>query len=276
MTPRSTTMLAASGVLLALSSCRTTTDQSVRSGETIAPPMVVDDSIDSNWDYLRQKYDTDGDGAITSAEYTRSETAFGRLDRNGDGTISDTDFQRGGGMNREQSRARSRGRRFLARYFQGEGDAGSLERAELTAAFTAFDTSKDGTIDEEEFKCAAEQVKQDLPGDDSRMVARSMGDVEPWDGLVAAIDTNEDSKLSSEEALAFFDANDREGVLSFSASNSNAGANNRARAERPESGAAEGTVAPDFTLTDLDGANPATLSSFKGDKPVALVFGSYT
>ena len=37
-----------------------------------------------------------------------------------------------------------------------------------------------------------------------------------------------------------------------------------------------GDMAPDFTLFDVNGANPATLSDFRGQKPVALVFGSYT
>jgi hypothetical protein len=37
-----------------------------------------------------------------------------------------------------------------------------------------------------------------------------------------------------------------------------------------------GDIAPDFELFDLDGENPVNLSDFKGDKPVALVFGSFT
>jgi peroxiredoxin len=37
-----------------------------------------------------------------------------------------------------------------------------------------------------------------------------------------------------------------------------------------------GDLAPDFTLYDIEGKNSVTLSSFRGKKPVALVFGSYT
>jgi len=40
-------------------------------------------------------------------------------------------------------------------------------------------------------------------------------------------------------------------------------------------GVSVGSEAPDFTLKDLDG-NSVTLSSFRGSKPVFLVFGSYT
>ena len=37
-----------------------------------------------------------------------------------------------------------------------------------------------------------------------------------------------------------------------------------------------GDVAPDFELRDSSGENPVRLSDFKGKKPVALVFGSFT
>lgn len=37
-----------------------------------------------------------------------------------------------------------------------------------------------------------------------------------------------------------------------------------------------GDLAPDFTLSDISGTVSVTLSSFRGQKPVALVFGSYT
>jgi len=38
----------------------------------------------------------------------------------------------------------------------------------------------------------------------------------------------------------------------------------------------EGDMAPDFTLYDSSGAESITLSDFRGKKPVALVFGSFT
>ncbi len=37
-----------------------------------------------------------------------------------------------------------------------------------------------------------------------------------------------------------------------------------------------GDQAPDFELADTSGGNPVRLSAFKGRKPVALVFGSFT
>jgi len=37
-----------------------------------------------------------------------------------------------------------------------------------------------------------------------------------------------------------------------------------------------GQKAPDFKLKSLDGKSETQLSSFKGKKPVVLIFGSYT
>jgi len=37
-----------------------------------------------------------------------------------------------------------------------------------------------------------------------------------------------------------------------------------------------GDPAPDFTLQTVDGSGRVRLSSFRGEKPVVLVFGSYT
>ena len=48
------------------------------------------------------------------------------------------------------------------------------------------------------------------------------------------------------------------------------------RRKRPVDKLKVGDVAPDFTLKTLDGKKTVKLSSFKGKKPVLLVFGSYT
>jgi hypothetical protein len=37
-----------------------------------------------------------------------------------------------------------------------------------------------------------------------------------------------------------------------------------------------GDQAPDFELSDAAGQSPVRLSSFRGGRPVALVFGSFT
>lgn len=38
----------------------------------------------------------------------------------------------------------------------------------------------------------------------------------------------------------------------------------------------EGDLAPDFELSDVNGGNTVRLSDFRGQRPVALVFGSFT
>jgi hypothetical protein len=49
-----------------------------------------------------------------------------------------------------------------------------------------------------------------------------------------------------------------------------------ARGERPPERLKEGDAAPDFTLPDPSGKKQVTLSSFKGKRPVVLIFGSCT
>ncbi len=49
------------------------------------------------------------------------------------------------------------------------------------------------------------------------------------------------------------------------------------RRQAPKEGSLEvGDEAPDFTLKTLDESAEVTLSSYKGECPVALIFGSYT
>lgn len=38
----------------------------------------------------------------------------------------------------------------------------------------------------------------------------------------------------------------------------------------------EGDLAPDFELLDVNGENLGRISDFRGRKPIALIFGSYT
>ena len=38
----------------------------------------------------------------------------------------------------------------------------------------------------------------------------------------------------------------------------------------------EGDLAPDFELSDVNGENALRLSDFRGQKAVALIFGSFT
>jgi peroxiredoxin len=48
------------------------------------------------------------------------------------------------------------------------------------------------------------------------------------------------------------------------------------RAARNQGSLTAGDEAPDFTLKTLDGSAEVTLSNYRGECPVALIFGSYT
>ena len=49
-----------------------------------------------------------------------------------------------------------------------------------------------------------------------------------------------------------------------------------ARGERPADRLKVGDLAPDFVLPDAAGKKEVRLSSFRGKKPVVLIFGSHT
>src|SRR5262245_32586802 len=44
------------------------------------------------WEAVRRRFDADGDGKVTAAEFTRNRNVFRRLDKNGDGALTEEDF----------------------------------------------------------------------------------------------------------------------------------------------------------------------------------------
>lgn len=277
------TLLGLPGLMM-LSGCRTTgevehaslVEDAAAVGSTatpVLPPMDVTGSVDSRWDYLLGKYDQDGDGRVAAAEYDRGEVAFARLDRDDDGQLTSADFA--SGASREERMAEMRAERTLGRYFQDAGDATELTRAELEVAFGAYDADGNEVLIRPEFDARSEGARVTLASDDSRMVQRMMGDIEPWDALVALGDTDGDECLAVEEVVALFARfdEDGEGKLTWMPP---APRGDRASGSSRPNGPDEGTLAPDFTLEPPDGGAAVTLSSFKGSKPVALIFGSYT
>lgn len=47
----------------------------------------------NGWDFVAEKYDTDGNGTVSRKEYTRSDSAFDLLDIDGDGMLSGDDWK---------------------------------------------------------------------------------------------------------------------------------------------------------------------------------------
>jgi len=79
-------------------------------GSQQAPPTCPPQSATpaSAWDYLRTRYDADGDGRITRAEYSRQDAAFAHLDADRNGVITLEDFdKRWDGVPRVQGKGRN-------------------------------------------------------------------------------------------------------------------------------------------------------------------------
>ncbi len=117
-----------------------------------------------------------------------------------------------------------------------------------------------------------------------------------WDLLVRDYDKNKDGKITKEEfgrsekSFGRMDS-DGDGVITEADTkalehpqlrprSSSKGKDGKAAHREPPKDLAPlaGTVAPDFKLPLLHAGDkaPVTLSSFRGKKPVALIFGSYT
>ena len=241
-------------------------------------PMALGDTADSPWEYLKSKYDADDDGRVTQDEYDRKRTQFDRLDRSGDGVITVEDFARSGRGNRMQG---FRAERTVSSYFQLDEENDKLTRAELEEAFDRYDADGDAVIDRDEFDRSAEDQRVALPG--GEMMRTMMGNADPWDLIMAGTDGDDDGRLASAELMAFFKAQDEDGdgvwEIRSPAPRRRGGRRSRAGASssgEPETGPVTGSMAPDFTLMAPNGGMPVTLSSFQKNKPVALIFGSYT
>jgi Ca2+-binding EF-hand superfamily protein len=233
-------------------------------------PMDVSGEMDSNWEYLAGKYDADGDGAITAAEYDRGGRGFDRLDRDGDGRITEDDLGRGGGPTPEMMRS-MRTQMVVIRYFQDDDDAGELSLAELERSIDAYDANGDGAIDAAEF--ADQGPERRDPNPPSRRLRMMMDGMQPYDTLADGVDDDGDGRLGTDELVAFFHDRDDGDLVWRQRGAARRGGGGAGRAM---SGPAEGTIAPDFMLAPPEGGRPVTLSSFQGNLPVALIFGSYT
>jgi len=257
--------------LLLFAGCQAADDAEPALGA--AAPMDMQ-GLDTTWEYLVIKYDADGDGRVSAAEYKREGGRFDRLDRDRDGALTPADFERGRGnmMLVMQSQ------RIIGRYFQDDDDNQVLAIVELERTAIAYDANGDGVITQVEFVAVAEARQVPLAGDDSEIVRRVMEDADPWETLVAYADADDDGHVAVEELLVVFRRQDDDGDLVWNIRDPGArrGRGGGARAERPVTGPEAGSPAPDFTLFPPEGGMPTHLASLQGNKPVALIFGSYT
>ncbi len=241
------------------------------------------------WKTLAERYDKDKDGKLTNQEYTRGEDKFSRWDSNGDGVISAADFEGSGNRARGGNRGAGRGRNRRG----GRGGA-RMTTMVLTRLFaTPADGNEDEKVTAAEWKTFCDKLDCDKNGivsKDEMPNAETLND-RMFDMAVSATDTDKDGKMQLPEVAGIFAKldTDKSNVISgdelATRGRGNRGGRGRnARGNRPlEAGVPRpGDAAPDFDLPLADQPNGARseatikLSSFKGKKAVALIFGSYT
>lgn len=222
------------------------------------------------WEFLVEKYDANSDGVITAAEYSRGENSLASYDRNRDGVVNQDDFTSPAMRGRGRGRARGRGR--------GRGGAGmqmtQLQADQLVARGADSDGSRAVTLSEwqavlEAMKAGGEVL---APAALTAMAKQPNGNrmllrAQMQATFLGSFDDNGDGEVTVAELSLTFARLDKD-------------QNNTL--EWREMGLAvvlpqQGVVAPDFVLPYRDDVEKtATLSSFAGEKPVALIFGSYT
>ncbi len=212
------------------------------------------------WLYLAAKHDKDGDGVITAEEYGRGPKAFANLDRDGNGKVTASDVGHGP-IHAHVVKA------TLLRYFQDDERPMDVTRDELKAGFAKYDSNADGKLSAKEFAIGREAF------DDTgkSVIPKMVGGMDVHRSM--RLETgSDDGRVHLSALMAYFDKMTAgAGVFTMPPP--------RARppgAKAPPAAAAEGEPAPDFTLQPPGGGTPVTLSAFRGKRPVALIFGSYT
>jgi len=266
-------LLAAAG-LAALIGCQSAAPRTDSMTLEVGAPADVEGVYDTVLSYLLERYDADADGRISAAEYDRTGGQFDRLDNNGDGFVDEQDYAASEGG--DDMRASMGARMVIYSHFESDDSNEGLARAELLDSFARFDADGDGQLIQSEFAKALEGAPSESAGtEEASMMKRMLGDTDPFELLLNGVDKDSSGSISAAELGAFFDdADDGDGVWTRGGSGRRgAGAQGAPREMR---GAQVGTIAPDFTLASPHGGDPVALSSFAGNKPVALIFGSYT
>jgi Ca2+-binding EF-hand superfamily protein len=201
------------------------------------------------WRVLCTNHDRDADGTITKDEYPRGDARFANFDRDGDGVLTARDFPAGAFVNGFNS--------WLVRMADGDRD-GKVARAEWDAFAKALDADADGVVSPDEL---AAKVGPSAAQD--------------FDLFLLSFDQDLDGRFTPKDlAIAFADLDvDGDGILAGKETE-----RWRPTAARPSGPLPKvGAAAPPFDLPRADDPKQRiALASFRGQKPVALVFGSYT
>ena len=225
--------------------------------------------------YLLSQHDANKDGKIDATEYKRGKEAFARLDKNSDGVINKDDFESMPGRRRRGDRS-GRGAqmmgRFFSRYLDEDGDQ-TVTRGDWDKFLKACASTDDGIVTADSFESAGGNPRmlrflgRMLDGDGDGDITRS-----ELDKAFAMADANKDGQVAGKELNS--GGGGRGGSGGQQGRGGRGGRGGRSRGNKLPSA---GEKAPDFTLPTTDDPKKlVTLSDFAGDRPVALIFGSYT
>lgn len=215
----------------------------------------------ATWKHLQERYDADGDGRVTAEEYGRGQRGFENLDRDGDGVVTARDFRQRGGRGRPSAKPEDAARRaalaqrladYLGPVINRDGKPG-LARGEWDRFVKALRFDEQGHL-------VVASLEAELGADRQARMGGMAGRF-----LVQALDHDGDRAVRREDLEGLFTTLDHDdsGVLEQGA-----------EITLPPG---VGEMAPDFELPLLSQPEQTVkLSSFRAQRPVVLIFGSYT
>ena len=216
--------------------------------------------------YLAERYDKNGDGIIEPAEYNRPGGTLVHLDRTQDGVLTADDFTPKGrrvrGMGVKEAK-RLRAVYLVSWYMQADDNPIEVLWDEVRSSFAEYDADKNGRVGRREFeRIAPERSRRGLRAAGKWAGLLEAETTDPWGRMIAAFDTDDNGFMTLAEVERFYFANKDEWIFPQESIGVAA----------PD----EGQLAPDFELSSPAGNQTARLSDFAGERPVALIFGSYT
>jgi hypothetical protein len=114
-----------------------------------APAVSQDRRGGSRWERMA-RWDTNADGKISRDEFRGRAEMFDRMDRDGDGFVTEKEAGSGGGMGRGGQGQRQRNDDWIFKLLDRDAD-GVFTNADIDALRRMADTDGDGKLSEAEF-----------------------------------------------------------------------------------------------------------------------------